>query len=210
MTVEALLPKDATAFERAVAAGMNAPLPVPIRETVSPAATAAEFLPFLAAHDSVDLWFPDWSVARKRAMVAEAITLARKKGTRAGAIRFLSYVDGTLVDAISYPAPFYMGRGRVGRTPVGHPPFVARYLVKVITFKRPRSHVIARSVLGAGRTNTPDRTKLLRALSALRAAKAPETEVRVDFAHHRQPTLDDGIALDPGQELGAYAPRSKL
>lgn len=210
MSVAEILPPNVTAFERSVAEGMTDTLPVPFREIMSPADTPLAFLPFLAAHESVDLWFADWSEERKRTMVEEAISLARKKGTRAGAIRFLSYVDGTLVDAISYPAPFVMGRGRVGRTPVGHPPFVARYLVKVVIFKRPRHFVMGRSFIGSGRLHTADRTKILRAMAALRAAKAPETEVRADFAHFRQPTLDDGIALDPGYALGAYAPRSKL
>jgi P2-related tail formation protein len=210
MSVADVLPSNMTGFERSVAEAMTDTLPVPLREIMSPADTPLAFLPFLAAHESVDLWFADWSDARKRAMVEEATTLARKKGTRAGAIRFLSYVDGTLVDAISYPAKFVVGRGRVGRTPVGHPPFVARYLVKVVILKRPRHFVMGRSFVGSGRLHTADRTKILRAMAALRAAKAPETELRADFAHFRQPTLDDGIALDPGYALGAYAPRSKL
>jgi phage tail-like protein len=210
MSVAAILPSNATAFERAVAAGLTDTLPVPIRDILDPAVTPEAFLPFLAAHDSVDLWFSDWSVGRKRAMVEEAVTLARLKGTRAGVIRFLSYVDGTLVDAISYPERFILGRAIIGRTPINHPAFVARYLVKVETFKKPRAFILARSILGRHILKTPDRTKLRRALAAIRVAKALESEVRVDFAHKRQTTLDDGMPLDPGSLLGAWRARSQL
>lgn len=210
MQPDLLLDNEASPFERAVIEGMTDDLPVALLDAVNPAETPSAFLPFLAAHESVDLWLEEWSEERKREMVAEAPLLARKKGTRAGARRFLYYVDGTLLDVIAYPAPFIMGRARIGRTPIGHKAFVARYLVKVLTLKRPRSFVMSRSLLNRDRLNTADRTPLLKALGALRVAKAPETEVRVDFAHHRQPTLDDGLPLDPGFEIGAFAPRSKL
>lgn len=208
--VPSSLPSNATAFERAAGEGFSDVLPVPIREIVNPFQTPVAFLPFLAAHESVDLWFSDWVEARKRAMVAEAPVLARFKGTRHGAIRFLSYVDAEIIHAISYPARFVLGRAIIGHTPIGHPPFVARYLVKIVTHKPPRAHVIGRSPIGRRVLRTPSREPFNRALAALRAAKAPETEYRVSFAHKRPIQLSDGIPLDGSYRLGGYIDRRFL
>lgn len=205
-----LPPQNTTAYEYSVAEGASDLLPVNIREVVNPTTTPLAFLPFLAAHESVDLWFSDWATSRKEAMIAEAQTLAAKKGTRAGTIRFLSYVDGTLLDAISYPAPFVMGRAVINRTPVAHPPFVARYLVKIVTFKRQRSFVMGRGRIGRTPIKDPSYEKFRRGLTALRAAKAPGTEYRVDFAHKRLITLADGVPVDGTYALGSYVDRFKL
>jgi phage tail-like protein len=205
-----LLPAAAGSYEIAAGKGMSDALSVPIRQIVDPAQTPVAFLPWLAAHESVDLWFEDWSTARKRAMIAEASTIADYKGTRHGVVRFLSYVDATLVDAVAYPAPFVMGRSVIGRNPIGHKPFLARYLIALATVAPPRALVARRGVLGRSRLKTPSREKFDRALRAIRAAKAPETQVRVDFAHHRVIKLSDQLPLDGTYRLGQYVPRTKL
>lgn len=209
-SVADLLPRNRELFEIAAGEAMTDELPVPIRVIVDPQQTPPEFLPFLASHDSVDLWFEDWPLQRKRDMVSEAITLAALKGTRQGSIRFVSYVDATLLDAISYPAPFVMGRAVIGRTPIGHPAFVARYLVKVETVTPPHAFVMGRAVLGRARLKTPSRDKFKRVLIALRVAKAPETEIRVDFGHHRPLQIDDAPPLDGTFYLGQYVARNRL
>ncbi len=205
-----LLPRSSTAFEKALAAGMSDALPVPLRQMMDPATTPAQFLPWLAAHQSVDLWYSDWLTARKRLMIANAIRLARIKGTRQAAIDFLAYVDAEILDVISYPRPFVLGRGVLGRTPIGHKAFVARYLVRTSTVKPPRALVAGRGVLGRHPVKTPSREPILRALHALRVAKTPETQVRADFAHHRPLTLGDAPLLDGSHFLGEYVPRFKL
>jgi P2-related tail formation protein len=209
-SVAELLPPHSTLFERSMAAAVSYKVPVEIRAVVSPPQTPDNFLPFLAGHESVDLWFDDWSDARKREMTAEAPTIAWLKGTRQGSIRFLHYVDGTLVDAIAYPARFVMGRGKIGRTPIGHAPWVARYLVRIETLRPPRSFVLGRSTCSVDRLKTHSRERLRRGLVALRTAKAPETEYRVDYAHKRMIRLSDGISLDGSQRLGGYLTRIKL
>lgn len=209
-TAADILPRNRGLFEIAAGEAMTDELPVPIRVVVDPQETPEDFLPFLAAHESVDLWFEDWPLQRKRDMVSEAPVLATLKGTRQGSIRFLSYVDGTLVDAVSYPEPFVMGRAVIGRTPVGHPAFVARYLVNVETVTPPHAFVMGRAVIGRSRLKTPSREKFKRVLIALRVAKAPETEMRVDFAHHRPLQIDDAPPLDGSFYLGQYVARNRL
>ena len=205
-----LLPPNAATFEKALSYALSNTLPVPIRQIMDANQSPAAFLPFLAAHESVDLWFPDWTDARKRAMIIEAPTLAQKKGTRQGSIRFLTYVDGTLVDAMAYPSRFVLGRAVIGRTPIDLPAFVARYLVEVDTVKPPRSLVLTRGALGDRRLKTPSRDKLNRCLIALRAAKAPETQIRVDFQYERMLTIADAPLLDGSHHLGEYIPRTNL
>jgi phage tail-like protein len=210
MSVPDLIPPNSGTFERAIAEGMNDVLPVPLCEILDPATTPERFLPFLAAHRSVDLWFSDWTVERKRQMIAEAIQLARIKGTRAATLAFLAYVDAQLVDIIAHPKRFVIGRSTIERDPIGHKPFSARHLIKIETTTPPRAFVMGRAVIGRARFKTPSREPFERALSALRVSKAPETEYRVDFAHKRQWRLEDNIPLGDGVLLGAYLNRTRL
>lgn len=205
-----VLPPSAGVFDRIVVATGTEPLSVPVREVLDPAGTPERFLPFLAFHESVDLWFADWSEARRRAMVADAPDLARRKGTRSGAEAFLGYVDAELLDAIAFPAPFVFGRARVRRTPIGHPPFVARYLIRTETTKPARALVFRRGRLARSRVRSPDREPIRRALVALRAAKAPETEIRADFAHKRELRISDAPPLDGTVRLGQFLDRVRL
>jgi P2-related tail formation protein len=209
MSLIGLLPQNSAAWERALAAAMSDALPVPIVAAMDPATAPVALLPWLAAHYGARLWFSDWPVSRKRLVASEAPLAAFEVGTRAGAHRFLGYVDATLVDAVAHPARFVMGRAVVGRTPIGHPAFVGRYLVRVATAAPPRSFVTSRARLGRARLKTPDRTPLDRCLVALRAAKAPETEIRVDFGHHRRLRLADAPQLG-AYRLGEFVARTKL
>lgn len=205
-----LLPSTTAPFEVALAKAMTDELPVPLRQAMDPSAAPAALLPFLAVHDGVRLWFSDWTEARKRQVISASLLDCWLVGVRNGAVRYLSYVDGTLVDAVAYPARFVMGRAIIGRTPIGHAPFLARYLVRVATSKPPRSLVMGRGALGRARLKTPSREPLFRCLAALRAAKAPETEIRVDFGHSRQIRLSDGVPLDGTYKLGSFISRTKL
>lgn len=204
MSVDKILPPRATPLERSFVRGLYDVLPVPLREIVDPDETPAAFVPWLASHESVDLWFDDWPLSRKRAMVKEAPTLAWKKGTRDGSRRFLSYVDGRIERAIAYPSRFVMGRAKVGPTPIGHPAFLARYLLKVDTTTPLRALVGTRAVLGRHRLKTPSREKFRRCYVALRASKAPETQYLADFAYKRPLRLSDGAPLNGQFHLGDH------
>jgi phage tail-like protein len=206
------LPANATTYEKSVVRDISEYLVADLRKAVDPNQTPVDFIPFLAAHESVDLWYEDWTEARKRQMIAEAPVLARYKGTRKGTIEFIKYVDATLVDALAYPAKFVFGNARIGRTPIGLQPFVARYLIKISTTKEKKSFMMTRGVIGRDFLKAPDREPFERAFVALRISKAPETQMRVDFAYKRQLELSDGPLLDNDgmYNLGDYVDRTKI
>lgn len=80
-----LLPPNATDIERAVEAvgARAANLPVPLRSLWNAATCPAPLLPWLAWGVGIDNWSPDWPEAVKRARIAAAIPIARRKGTAA-------------------------------------------------------------------------------------------------------------------------------
>lgn len=208
-TVRELLP-SAAAFEKAAAVAMSDALPVPITAVFDPSTAPVPFLPWLAVHDGVRLWFSDWSEARKRLVIDEAPVLAGRIGTRSATGQMLGYVDGTLLDTVSYPARFVLRRARIGRTPIGHPAWVARHLVHVRTITPSGALVLGRGRLSARYLKSPSREPLHRCLIAMATAKAPETEYRADFGHHRELRLSDAPALDGTYSLGAFVARTKL
>lgn len=207
-----LLPPNSVSapFETSLAFATGDVLPVPIRQAVDPHAAPIPFLPFLAVHEGVRLWFYDWSEARKRQVISQSIVANFEVGTRAATIRYLSYVDAMLIDAIAYPKRFVVGRAKIGRTPVNHPDFTARYLVKVVTHAPRRAFVIGRSPIGRRPIKTPSREPFNRVCAALRAAKAPETQYRVDFAHKRHLTFADAPLLDGSHRIGEFIDRTRL
>lgn len=82
-----LLPANATPLERALAdVDGTRLLATPTAFMASlwdPATCPAHLLPYLAWALSVDVWNPDWSEATKRAVIAAAPAVHRRKGTRA-------------------------------------------------------------------------------------------------------------------------------
>lgn len=214
----ALLSVGVGPFERAVAAGMSDGLPVPYAQLLDPYQCPAAMLPWLAAQYSVDLWFDDWPEARKREVIAQHAgvsvlydgELAALKTTRAAAARYLELVDATIIHKRSHPARFPVGRIVLGKSPINHPPFVARFLVKT-TLVQPRgSFCVGRSALGKAALRPRDRRPLERAEKALVVSKAPHTQYSVSFAHRRPITLDDGYDIDAGYVLGSYMDRTSL
>lgn len=205
-TADEILPPTSTPLERSLARALVDQLPVPLRQIVNPATAPAGWLPWLAAHESVDLWFQDWSESRKRLMVQMAPTLAWLKGTPEGVTKFLEFVDAKIERVIAYPQRFIFGQARIAVTPIGHQPFVARYLVRVETRTPPRAMVFGRSKLGRCFIKTPTREPFKRVHVAMRAAKAPETQYRTSFAYMRPLTLDDNPSLDGQFTLDDYVP----
>ena len=211
MSVAALLTGEAGPFRVAAAKAMDADgaLPVPLAQVVDPAQCPSALLPWLAGHESVDLWFSDWSDTLKRTVITNAWRDAAAKGTRAGAGAYLGYVSGALIDVIATPAPFVVGRSRIGR-PINHPPFLARYLVSVPTSEPANCTVMLRAAIGRAAIRTPDPTPFNRALAALRIARAPETQIRVSFATMEPLSIDDAPVLDTGAFLGQWVARNHL
>lgn len=194
-----LLPPNATAFERAIAEAATDALPVPIRELLDPAQTLSVFLPFLAEHESVDLWFDDWPIERKRAMIADGLRLASLKGTRVGLRGFLTYVDATLVSTIAHPRRFVLGQSALGVQPLKFPIYTALYLIKVRLRRHRRGLVFGRGALGRHALVPVDREPIRRANIAATVSKAPATQYTATFAHRRRPFFDEmafGMGFD--------------
>ena len=201
---------EAAPFERALAAAFSDVLPLPIREIMDPVRTPAAFLPFLAAHESVDLWFEDWPEERKRLMIRRALELATLKGTRAAAAAFLAFVDATIIHRRSYPAHKPVGRIAAGITPVQSTAFKATFLLKTELKAPPRSFVACRSAIGHAPVRRIDFSPLRRAELALAVSKSPETAFTVTHAHRVPTTLDDGLDLAAGHVFGSFKDRLRL
>ena len=89
-----LLPPNATAFERAIEAGVRLVDVTTAAAVVDdPAACPAALLPWLAWGLSVDTWDTAWSEADKRDAVARSIEYHRQKGTRLSVDRVLARFD---------------------------------------------------------------------------------------------------------------------
>ncbi len=210
VTADELLPAASGPFTRALAFAASDELPVQLAEIMDPERTPERFLPFLAAHESVDLWYDDWPVSRKRRMVDEAASLARLKGTRAAAKAFLPFVDTDIRHKVSYPSRSPVGRIAAGITAINFPNFTARYLLKTPMRKPYRGISVGYSAVGKAVARTPDLTPLRRAKEALVVSKAAETAYSVTFAHRIQKTLDDAPDLGAGFVLGSFKNRKRL
>lgn len=219
MSVAAILPPETEALERALAAGMTDDLPAPLEILLDPYKTPAKWLPWLAYHHSVDLWFEDWPEERKREIIAQYAgvsviypgeSLPEYKGTHEGALRYLSFVEATVLARISYPARFVLGRSALGITPLNHPAFKARWLVKVLLKKPVNAFVLGRSAAGRGALRPVDLTPIRRAKEALLVAKAPETEYLVSFAWRRRATFGDDILFGDSLPFGGFIQRNTL
>ena len=84
-----LLPPNAKPLERAledVAGRRIDALPAPLQALWDADTCPAAFLPALAWQLSVDQWSDDWPAARRRAAIAAAVDVHRRKGTL-GAVR---------------------------------------------------------------------------------------------------------------------------
>ena len=98
-----LLPLNATYQERAIEAvtARLADVEIPVDRLWDPVRCPAALLPWLAWALSVDTWSPSWPESLKRARIARAIELQRKKGTVAG-IRAAVSVFGGAVSIIEW------------------------------------------------------------------------------------------------------------
>ncbi len=200
-------------------AGMSDDLPVPYSELLDPYRTEERFLPWLAAHHSVDLWFDDWPDERKREMIAQAAgvstlypgsPIAALKGTLPGLRRYLEFVDAEIIDRIAHPARFTFGRAVIGRTPIAHKAFVAHYLVKVL-MQAPRNRFeIGRGAFGRAASTRVDLEPLRRVKRAMVIAKVPETQYTVSFAWRRGITFNDNILIDGSHVFGGWVDRTRL
>lgn len=207
MTIETLLPENADVYERALAAGMSDALPVPLRQILDPAIAPEDWIPFLAVHEGIRLWFGDWSSDRKRQMVREWPELANLIGVRPGLRRMLAYVDADLVSVVAHPRRFIAGRSAAGIQPIQFPDYTARYLIRV-GLRRHRSGMVAGRGSAGQRAAVPvDLEPIRRSRTAAVAAKIPGTQYTATFAHRRRPTFDQ---MAFGMPFDAFIDRVSL
>lgn len=198
MSWSLLLPETSGPGEWAAMEGAEAELPIPIRTIVDPASTTTGFLPFVAVHNGVKLWFDDWSLARKRAITADW-ELPDLIGTRPGLQRFLAYVDATLISAVAHPRRFVLGRSALGVQPIQFPSFTARYLIKVGLKRHRCGLVLGRGAWGRHALVPVNLEPIRRAKIAATVSKGPGTQYTATFAYRRRPTFDEmqfGMGFD--------------
>lgn len=98
MTVNSLLPPNASKHERDIEAVISPPLSFPNRDIWNPEKCPEHLLPHLAWALSVDNWDSSWSVERKRQVIKDSIYIHRKKGTREAIERVTSAIRGDLTE----------------------------------------------------------------------------------------------------------------
>lgn len=94
MTVNSLLPPNASKHERDIEAVISPPLSFPNRDIWNPDKCPEHLLPHLAWALSVDNWDSTWPVDRKRQVIKDSIHIHRKKGTRDAVERVVSAIRG--------------------------------------------------------------------------------------------------------------------
>ncbi len=141
-----LLPPNATAAERAMAeaAGRMSDVPVPVGTLWDPWTCPAGALPWLAWALSVDVWDAAWPESTKRAVIAEALIVHRKKGTPWAveqALRVAGAPDIALEEWFEFGGDPYYFRVLVSTREEGAltPGMVGRMMSDVAQFKNVRS-----------------------------------------------------------------------
>ena len=106
----ALLPRNASALENAVAVASSqiSEVPAPLRQLWDPETCPLELLPYLAWAFSVDRWSGDWPEKTKRDVIKKAYFIHRHKGT-ISALRRVVEPLGFLINVIEW--------WKIGETP---------------------------------------------------------------------------------------------
>lgn len=96
--MNSLLPRNATAAERAIeaAAARVGDVPTPVRDLWNPDTCPPALLPWLAWALSIDGWKPYWPEHIKRARVRAAIAIQRTKGTAASVRQVVASFGGVV------------------------------------------------------------------------------------------------------------------
>ncbi|EJG1697267.1 phage tail protein I [Vibrio parahaemolyticus] len=94
MTLNSLLPPNASKHERDVEAVISPPLSFPNRDIWNPDKCPEHLLPHLAWALSVDNWDSTWPIERKRKVIKDSVYINRKKGTRDAVERVVSAIRG--------------------------------------------------------------------------------------------------------------------
>ncbi|MCT8178132.1 phage tail protein I [Variovorax sp. CY25R-8] len=143
-----LLPSNASALERAVAAAdaRISTTPTPLRDVWNPITCPANLLPWLAFAYAVDEWDETWTTETKRQVISQALEVKRTKGTPGGVQSALAAVGlPARVQEWFQQAPFgapYTFRVHVEAEQVGFSAAQIAQLRRVVhQYKNTRSHL---------------------------------------------------------------------
>lgn len=159
--MSSLLPARSSALERALellAELRLADIDTPLRDLWNPQTCPEELLPWLAWALSIDSWDANWPVQVRRARVAAAIAVQRRKGTRqsvvdvvqsfGGAVRFEEWWQQ---EPPGDPHTFHLTVAVGGQSQAPTPLFIDQVIEEVQRTKPVRSHfdfVLAGGALG--------------------------------------------------------------
>lgn len=206
-----LLPSNASPLEHGLDDATARVVPVPIATSLDAQDAPVAFVPFLAHREGVTLWFDDWPEARKRQVAENWLQdYARIIGTRPAADDFLALVDASVVHRLSYPAPFVVGDVPVGSRLVNQQHHTAHFLVSVDLVEQAEALAVGAVPVGDGALAPPDDEPITRALTALRAAKSPDTEYRAHFDTRRPSSTGDRPSTSDALPVGHYRDRVEL
>jgi len=99
MSADSILPPNSTLLERAIeqlTAMRFGAIGTPLRTLWSPADCPEDLLPWLAWTLSIDQWDSSWPVAVRRARIASAIAVQRRKGTRQSVVDVVRSFGGNI------------------------------------------------------------------------------------------------------------------
>lgn len=131
-----MLPKSATALERAVVASTGRFAPAALVPTQWNAATCPlALLPHLAWSLAVDDWDATWGEDRKRAAIANALYIHRHKGTPAAIRRALATVEQGDADLIER-ADYKHYDGEINYNGLNHYGGAAAWATYIVVLKR--------------------------------------------------------------------------
>lgn len=158
-----LLPANATELERAVeqlVVDQLGDIDTPLRDVWSPENCPEHLLPWLAWALSIDSWDANWPVHVRRARIAAAIAVQRRKGTAQSVIDVVASFGGNVVfrewfeqDPPGTPHTFQLSislGGQSGGAPSAG--FISQVIDEVARTKPVRSHfdfTVATSARGA-------------------------------------------------------------
>lgn len=99
MSSLSLLPRNSTALERALEAGLSrfADIPTPQRTLWDPDTCPKALLPWLAFGLSIDSWDAGWPEHIQRSVIRAAIAIARRKGTAYSVRSIVAAYGGAVV-----------------------------------------------------------------------------------------------------------------
>ncbi|WP_420142244.1 phage tail protein I [Sphingomonas sp.] len=155
-----LLPPNSSALERAreQATARIGDVPVRLPDLWNPATCPAPLLPWLAWTVSIDNWEPTWPDVVKRARVAQAISVQRRKGTVSAVRDVVSAFGGAIAmrewwQTVPQGAPHTFDLVLSLANQNGAPPsaaYLANVIAEIALTKPARSHFSFTQAIAAG------------------------------------------------------------